>query len=424
MHLRTKVGLPALLAVLILTAASLAFSQDAFRLKPGAKGKVCLTCHVAFQEKMKLPFIHTPVKSGNCSDCHNPHTSSHGKLLAEDPSRICQSCHEKIIPDNPRSAHKIVVEGNCTKCHDPHGAKNRNNLRLAGSELCFSCHEQLGKDIAANRYKHNPVQKGCLNCHNPHASSDADSILTTGVPGICTGCHKADKPSFAKKHMGYPVGKGNCISCHDPHGSPNRGILWADVHQPVVSRMCSQCHEEPSSPKALSTRKAGFELCRSCHNNMLNETFLRSRLHWPVLDKESCLNCHEPHASRQSALLSGPLLTLCGKCHEDTIRRQETSFTKHKPVQDGECVNCHMPHSSNNVFLLDNTSLINLCGTCHEWQKHSTHPIGEKVVDKRNQNLTLDCSSCHRSHGSEFKNFAPYDLKMDLCVQCHESYKR
>jgi len=33
---------------------------DQFRLKPGAKGKVCLTCHADFEETLKLPFVHTP----------------------------------------------------------------------------------------------------------------------------------------------------------------------------------------------------------------------------------------------------------------------------------------------------------------------------------------------------------------------------
>jgi predicted CXXCH cytochrome family protein len=423
MRLRTKAGM-ALMGIAFLTAASLAFSQDKFRLKPGAKGRVCLTCHVAFQERLKLPSVHTPVRSGDCSDCHNPHTSSHGKLLAEDPNRICFSCHDGIVPGEARSAHKVALEGNCVACHDPHAAKNPNNLRLAGNELCFSCHAQIAKAVSGNKFKHSPVEKGCLNCHNPHASSEADALLTAKMPDLCTGCHKPDRPSFAKRHMGYPVEKGRCGSCHDPHGSPNRGILWAEVHRPVASRMCQQCHEDPSSPEALSTRKAGLELCRGCHNTMLNETFLRNRLHWPVADKVSCLNCHSPHASRESALLKDAMIPLCGGCHQDTIRRQETSLAKHPPIQEGDCAKCHMPHSSNNVFLLDNTSVANLCGTCHDSQKHSSHPIGEKAVDKRNRNLSMDCLSCHRSHGSEFKSFAHYDLKRDLCVQCHEQYKR
>jgi predicted CXXCH cytochrome family protein len=188
--------------------------------------------------------------------------------------------------------------------------------------------------------------------------------------------------------------------------------------------MCSQCHQDPSSSEPLKIRKAGLDLCRGCHNAMMNETFARNRLHWPLTDKISCQNCHTPHASKARGLLKGPQLSLCGSCHGDTIERQAKSLVKHPPVQEGSCSKCHRPHSSNNVFLLDNATTIDLCGTCHDWQKHSTHPIGEKVIDKRNKNLTMDCTSCHRSHGSEFKRLAHYDIKMDLCLQCHEKFQR
>ena len=423
MNLRTKSAL-ALLPVVFLLAASQASSQDKFRLKPGAKGKVCLTCHESFKEKLKLPFVHTPVKAGDCSDCHNPHTSSQGKLLSENVNRICFSCHDGIVPAKARSAHKVVTDGNCVKCHDPHAAKNRNNLLAAGNELCFGCHQRIAKKITGNKFQHNPVEKGCLNCHKPHGSANTLALLKTDVPAICVACHKPDAPTFGKAHMGYPVAKSNCSSCHDPHGASTRGILWGKPHQPVANKMCNQCHMDPSSADALKTRKAGYDLCRGCHSNMLNETFARNRMHWPVVDRTSCLNCHSPHASREKALLNDSPIALCGSCHGDTIERQAKSLMKHKPIQEGDCAKCHMPHSSNNVYLLDNTSTINLCGTCHDWQKHSTHPIGDKVVDKRNRNLTVDCLSCHRSHGSEFKSFVHYDLKMDICVQCHEQFKR
>ena len=420
---RTKTAL-VLFAIVTTVAVSRSYPQDKFRLKPGAKGKVCLNCHDEFKEKLKLPYIHTPVKKGDCSDCHNPHTSSHGKLLAETVNKICLSCHGRILPDKARSTHKVAAEGNCVKCHDPHAAKNKFNLLQAGNDLCLGCHPRIAKELAGNRFKHSPVEKGCTNCHTPHASATSVSLLKSGEPGICVACHNPAAPAFSKQHNNYPVGKSQCTSCHDPHGSISRGILWGKPHQPVASKLCSQCHLDPSSPDALKTRKPGYELCRGCHNTMMNETFGRNRIHWPVVDRLSCVNCHNPHASRESGLLKGPQLSLCGTCHQDIVEKEGKSLVKHKPVQDGNCSKCHMPHSSNNVSLLDNTNMINLCGMCHDWQKHSTHPIGEKVADKRNRNLTMDCSSCHSPHGSEHKRFTHFDFKMDLCVQCHEQYKR
>lgn len=413
-----------LVTVLSATAVSLSHSQDKFRLKPGAKGKVCLNCHEAFREKLKLPFVHTPVKKGDCSDCHNPHTSSHGKLLAEDVNRICFSCHDGIVPEKARSAHRVASEGNCVKCHDPHAAPNRNNLLIDGNALCLSCHERIAKEVAGNRFKHNPVEKGCLNCHSPHASANTLSLLKRDVPALCVACHKTDAPAFGRQHMGYPVAESRCNSCHDPHGSNARGILWNKAHQPVANRMCSQCHPDPSSPDALKTRKPGYEVCRGCHNDMFNDTFGRNRVHWPVVDRTSCLNCHRPHAAREGALLKAPQLALCGECHRDTVEKQQRSLVKHPPVQEGTCTQCHRPHASNNVFLMDNAITLDVCGACHDWQRHSSHPIGEKVADKRNRNLVMDCTSCHSNHGSEHKRFGHFDIKMDLCVQCHEEMKR
>jgi predicted CXXCH cytochrome family protein len=423
MTLQTKTAL-VLIAIVCATAVSSSYSQDKFRLKPGAKGKVCLNCHETFKEKMQLPFLHTPVRKGDCSDCHNPHTSSHGKLLSGDVKKICLSCHEGIVPGKAQSTHRVAVEGNCVKCHDPHAAKNKNNLLLAGNELCFGCHQRIAKEVAGNKFKHSPAEKGCVNCHNPHGSSKAASLLKEDMPTLCVACHKPDTPAFGKQHMGYPVARSRCTSCHDPHGSSTRGMFWAKGHQPVMNRMCSQCHPEPASPDALKGKKPGFELCRGCHNNMMNDTFGRNRMHGPVVDKVSCLNCHRPHASRENALLKGPQLVLCGQCHQDTVEKQKKSLVKHPPVEEGNCTACHRPHSSNNAFLMDNASMFDICGTCHEWQRHSTHPIGEKVIDKRNRNLGMDCTSCHSSHGSEHKRFAHYDLKMDLCVQCHEKFQR
>ena len=398
--------------------------ENKFRLKPGAQGKICLTCHAEFQKKLKDPFLHTPVKNGNCSGCHNPHTSTHGKLLDADARVICFQCHKAVVPENARSAHKAVVEGNCVNCHDPHGATNRSNLMKAGNELCFGCHAALGESVKKARFKHAPVEKGCLTCHNPHASAKFGFLLKEEAPALCVKCHKTDSPAFSKQHMNYPVSKSLCTSCHNPHGSDNGGMLYQTVHKPVANKMCNQCHEEASSPNPLRVKKAGYELCRGCHSTMINEAFGKNRVHWPFVSKNGCLSCHNPHASAEPGLLQGSMITVCGKCHADTIERQARSQTKHAPIQSGQCTICHSPHAGDEVFILQQASVIELCGTCHDWQKHSTHPIGEKVTDKRNKNLTLDCLSCHRSHGTENKAMLYFGTVSELCTQCHVQFKR
>jgi predicted CXXCH cytochrome family protein len=414
-----------LLCTLPVVFASAAYAKEdpSFKLKPDAYSQNCLRCHSDFQEKLKKPFVHTPVKK-DCTGCHSPHASSHDKLLTAEVNKICSACHEDIVPEKALSVHKPVGSGECVKCHDPHSADHKNNLLSEGNALCFTCHKELGARVAKVKHKHHPVEKGCMTCHQPHASVNGTFLLKNKVNLLCLGCHKPDRPIFLKQHMGYPVTEADCTGCHDPHGSDLPGLLYNNVHRPVASRMCNQCHEEASSKTPLKIKRNGFELCRGCHAGLVNGALSKKRMHWPLMDNKGCLNCHNPHASSQKGLLKAPLNTLCGSCHQDTIKRQEKSVTKHEPVAAGLCTSCHDPHGSDSNLLFKQGNVIELCGNCHDWMKHATHPIGPKVADPRNKNATVQCLSCHRAHGTEFKNMMPFSTTTETCIQCHEQYRR
>jgi DmsE family decaheme c-type cytochrome len=408
----------------IFSSARVEAQQNKFKLKPGAKGKICLTCHADFQQKLKSRFIHTPVKKDDCTGCHAPHASSHGKMLAESSDKICFQCHDTLIAKNAVSAHQMAAKGGCVKCHDPHGSNNKFNLLKAGNELCFSCHKDMADTLPKVRFKHNPVQKGCTECHTPHASAKAPHLLKADEKTLCLKCHKTDKPAFAARHSNYPVARALCTTCHDPHGSNRGGILYDTVHKPVANKQCNLCHNAPNSADPFATKKQGIDQCKGCHISTINDILSKNRLHWPVASKTGCISCHNPHASSQKGLLKGPMLSVCGSCHGDILERQARSVTKHQPIKEGNCTACHAPHSSNNVFILQQASNIELCGTCHDWQKHSSHPIGDKVRDQRNKNLSVDCLSCHRNHGTENKNFIYFAQTSEMCTQCHAQYKR
>lgn len=424
MRIRNVVALLTMLVLVGMVQPLHARDTELFKLKPGANGPLCLKCHAAFQEKMSRAFVHTPLKKGECSGCHNPHTSNHGKMLAADPKSVCGACHKPVIDKGAVSIHKVVAEGGCIKCHDPHAAPYKGNLLVGGNQLCFTCHKQLGEAVTKAKYRHAPVDKGCLSCHLPHSSVKGPFLLKADINPLCTGCHQTDKPLFVKKHMNYPVASARCTGCHDPHGSEVPGLLHKNVHAPVAKRMCNQCHEEATSSTPLKTRRDGMELCRGCHNDMFNQTFGKNRMHWPVTSKEGCLSCHNPHASAFKGLLRQPTAQLCGKCHQDTMKRQTKNVSKHEPVVEGRCTECHDPHSSNSLFLTKQNYDFDLCVTCHDWGKHSSHPIGEKVRDPRNKNLSLGCNSCHRSHGTEFKKMLFAPTTTEMCIQCHEQMRR
>jgi DmsE family decaheme c-type cytochrome len=412
-----------------------AYSKDDFKLKPDAEGKICLNCHEAFQEKVKSFYVHTPVKKGECTGCHDPHASAYKKLLAADSNKICYSCHKEIVPDKARSAHRIVVEGNCLKCHDSHASNNKFILIKTGNELCLDCHKDIGDTVKTVRFKHKPVEdnKGCINCHNPHASAKFNFLLKNDVPALCIECHKTDRPSFKARHSDYPVANSRCTSCHNSHGSNKAVIIFDNVHTPVAEKKCNKCHDEPTSQFPFATKKEGVELCRACHNDAIEEIFNKKRVHWPLVDKIGCLNCHSPHASKQKKLLTAVTINVCERCHSDTVELQERSKNNPKnpslckPVKEGNCTACHSPHSADNVLLVSKPSMsFDICGSCHEWRAHtSTHPIGEKVKDSRNKNLIVDCLSCHKACGTGNKpSMTHFETITATCIQCHKEFER
>ena len=414
-----------LLGVCFLAAfATTSFAANDFKLKPGARGKLCLKCHVDFSERLKKPVIHTPVREGDCSSCHNPHASDHGKLLAEDPGKICSVCHPNMVPEQAASVHKVVAEENCTDCHDPHSSDFKNNLVRGGNKLCFGCHEDMATAVKDLKFPHAPVSDDCLSCHNPHASEKGKHLLTSNPPELCKECHDTSGKQFSAIHMDYPVAEADCTLCHNPHGSNQKHLLYDHVHPPVAKRMCNQCHEDAKSADPLKLKRPGYQLCQGCHNDMVNNFLSKNRVHWPLVSKRGCLECHSPHASKGENLLPGPQIKVCGECHADTLRRQELSPTKHEPVNEGDCSTCHNPHASDYNFLAQEATVIDLCGTCHDWQTHSTHPIGDKFQDKRNPNMNMNCLSCHRSHGTDYQKMIPFATISVLCVQCHQQYTR
>lgn len=391
-----------------------------YKLKPGATGNLCLTCHPTFKETMALPFLHTPLKRGDCTGCHNPHASAHGKMLAADVKEVCFTCHQKLLPAKPLSTHKVVADGECSKCHDPHGAANQNNLLKVGKDLCLGCHKPLADRLGSAKFVHSPVKTGCQACHLPHASDKGEALLKNTVNPLCASCHKTDQPQFARRHMNYPVATARCTSCHDPHASNQPRLLSNTVHAPVANRLCNQCHEEGS----VKTKKSGSDLCRGCHSDMYNRTFAMNRVHWPLVGKDACLSCHAPHAGKEKGLLKEPLARLCFDCHDDARRKFEKAQVKHEPVKSGECTACHDPHASNSLFLFNKPNELDVCGVCHDWAQHSTHPIGEKYRDPRNKNVVMTCRSCHQSHATEYLKLLLAPTVSQLCVQCHEQYKR
>jgi DmsE family decaheme c-type cytochrome len=404
------------------TAAGSKVDANKFKLKPDARGKACLRCHSDFKEKMDKAFVHTPLRNGACTGCHNAHTSDHGALLASNRTGICNTCHQ-MVPAKAKSTHRPVAEGKCLDCHDSHSAAEKYLLTKPAMQTCAGCHTKLAERASNAKVKHHPVTQGCEGCHTAHASTSI-ALLKKDMPRLCTDCHRTDRPTFASAHRNYPVATTRCTECHDPHGSDRKGILYNDVHAPVARGNCGACHEAPNHAKGFAPKTAAADLCRGCHGATVSRMFDKNRVHQPVHDEVACLNCHSAHASNEPGLLKARAAVVCGSCHEDSIQREARSATKHPPIREGHCTKCHEPHASNEPLLLKQASSVEACAGCHDWQRHSSHPVGEKVIDPRNPNAVVQCLSCHRAHGTEFKHLMPQRTTTDLCVSCHQSFRR
>ena len=83
---------------------------------------LCYKCHKSFGETYAV--VHGPVASGNCTNCHNQHSSKYQKLLIRPGQQLCLFCHNSAQVFANR-VHKEIEDAECTLCHSPHGGKTR-----------------------------------------------------------------------------------------------------------------------------------------------------------------------------------------------------------------------------------------------------------------------------------------------------------
>jgi len=184
-------------------------------------------CHQDMVKRV-YTYVHTPVKEGDCGDCHEGDIEEHKFKLVEQGKALCLECHD--VPED-KVIHSPVNE-DCMDCHSPHGSSNPYNLIEYFSTslynpfgerayaLCFECHdidafEKNGETNFRNgklnlHYLHTNRKKGrgCIVCHNPH-SSNQKKLIREKVPFSKVWSYQI---KFIMKKNG-----GKCITeCHSP----------------------------------------------------------------------------------------------------------------------------------------------------------------------------------------------------------------
>ncbi|MCP6658205.1 cytochrome c3 family protein, partial [Klebsiella pneumoniae] len=57
--------------------------------------QLCFDCHGRDKIGLDKPKVHTPLRQGKCTLCHNPHASATPHLLKGDGPESCYGCHKK-----------------------------------------------------------------------------------------------------------------------------------------------------------------------------------------------------------------------------------------------------------------------------------------------------------------------------------------
>ena len=175
-------------------------SKPANLIKTGTaaeKTDVCLTCHktgrqLAFWESGKHALNDVP-----CSSCHSIHGKDRNPSIAPfttsfrpNESEICGTCHQDIRSQTLKPSHHPIMEGKvkCSDCHNPHGSSHYKLLREHTPNLCQDCHDAArhpgtiyGGGAAWLKPDGTPnpsvntrfIARACLNCHNAVHGSNA-----------------------------------------------------------------------------------------------------------------------------------------------------------------------------------------------------------------------------------------------------------
>jgi predicted CXXCH cytochrome family protein len=168
------------------------------KLKAKGQKEACYACHDNFEkeEEGKKKYLHTPVKAGECTGCHDPHFSIRPKL--QKLEKGCFECHDPFSAEG--TVHYPVAKRECTPCHSSHAGPGPNQVVLAGNALCLKCHE---------------------NTHTKHRSAEIRKPATTQIPPDVP----RDKENIS------------CVACHLPHRSAERRLF-----RKSQGELCRTCH--------------------------------------------------------------------------------------------------------------------------------------------------------------------------------------
>ncbi|MHB8798368.1 MAG: cytochrome c3 family protein [Thermoanaerobaculia bacterium] len=421
----------------------------------------CLSCHLPHggDENGFLAgsVRHVPFEERSCDACHRKGRGTKARFQQEGGA-LCFACHSDVGESIGEGVvHTALKRGQCTGCHDPHLSSQQKLLKAPGNETCSSCHPMVAAKASADG-AHAPARKDCTTCHDAHRSEN-EALLRSPVPALCLECHSPKEKTLAAKHLGADLAKTDCSSCHDPHGSKQKHLLSAgSLHAPFESG-CDTCHEGTTTKLVEKDTRA---LCLACHGDVADAAAKAAVPHAAM--EGECTVCHTPHASAQAKLLRAPGGEVCIGCHGDQITKP--GEVEHGVIGLFGCQSCHLPHGGANAKML-RTIGNDLCSGCHldrlvepaadgtitlpggakldavrakalsrialdseraKDHPQQNHPVTGTMRDGKRNPLArgvvgkdLSCSSCHSPHMGRSRALfvGGAESASQLCLQCH-----
>jgi len=107
---------------------------------------------------------HGPYAAKMCSACHNTGATN---VLVAPGEELCFRCHELRL--DRKYIHGPLASGGCLQCHDPHGSRYRYLLVSESESFCLRCHD---REALVGSGTHPGLKEPCTACHDSHMSDN------------------------------------------------------------------------------------------------------------------------------------------------------------------------------------------------------------------------------------------------------------
>lgn len=389
-------------------------------------GNDCVRCHTSKnwlvnnvqqlheQNGFQMAGAHTVL---SCIDCHKSETNQRWDRIGND----CASCHQKNFNTTTSPNHKLSgFSTNCSDCHEPisttWGGGNFHYFfsLTQGHDTrdCAKCHE-------GNNYK--TAKPDCISCHTKDYNN-ATNPKHSGPPfgTNCASCHttnKGWKPVTVNFHTKFPLTESHnineCAKCHDPN---NYGAAKPE---------CASCHmndyNATSNPK--HTQPAFGTNCAECHSTKPGWKPVSTNFHTKFQltlghSITDCSKCHDPNDYSKAS-------SDCASCHTTTYN----NTTNPKHATSGFGTNCALCHTTNKGW--KPAQMTNHDGTFFPIYSGEHRGKWSSCVEchlNLNNYAQFSCINCHEHSNSgsvanDHKGVANYSFNSNSCLNCHPKGK-